>query len=176
MTNMKKVDMARSHSQTAGQHMSASESLENYPTERFVIELESEGTDFHTVFKNQQVAVDKSGDLIIRSIVDNLAIRGFVLREQVISYFSQKSKCFVAAAKRPIPIDAIIPASDTEKNGRLTLKIWPQEKLPESLLLELDCRPKPKLEKDLLSVIGNGGASGVAQIEATLRSSCSNID
>ena len=98
------------------------------------------------------------------------------MREQVISYFSQKSKSFVAAAKRPIPNDAIIPVSDIEKNGRLTLKIWPQEKLPESLLLELDLRPKPKLDKDLLSVIGNGGASGVAQIEATLRSSCSNID
>ena len=52
MSNMKSVDIARSHSLSAGQHMSANESLENHPTERFVIELESEGTDFHTVFKN----------------------------------------------------------------------------------------------------------------------------
>jgi len=116
--------------------------LENAEKERFVIELESEGTDFHTVFKNQQVALNKNKDLLITSIVQNLAVRGFVLREQVISYFSQKSKSFIAAAKRPIPVDAIIPACDIEKNGRLTLKIWPPEKIPESLLLDLDCRPK----------------------------------
>ena len=46
-----------------------------------MIELESEGTDFHTVFKNQQVALNKDKDLLIQSIVSNLAIRGFVLRE-----------------------------------------------------------------------------------------------
>ena len=108
-----------------------------------MIELESVGTDFHTVFKNQQVALDKNKDLLIFSIVQNLAVRGFILDEQVISYFSQESKSFIAAAKRPIPADAIIPAKDIENNGRLTLKIWPAEKIPESLLLYLDCRPKP---------------------------------
>jgi len=89
--------------------------------------------------------LSKSKDLLIHSIVSNLAIRGFVLREQVISYFSQKSKSYVAAAKRPIPADAVIPADDIEKNGRLNLKIWPPEKLPECLLLDLDCRPKQSI-------------------------------
>ena len=55
-----------------------------------MIELESVGTDFHTVFKNQQVALDKNKDLLIFSIVQNLAVRGFILDEQVISYFSQE--------------------------------------------------------------------------------------
>lgn len=122
-----------------------------------MIELESEGTDFHTVFKNQQVALNSSKDLLVSSIVANLAIRGFVLKEQVISYFSDKSQSFVAAAKRPIPSEAIIPAEDIKENGRLTLKIWPPEKLPESLLLDLDCRPKPKIQPSaLLNVLKEG--------------------
>ena len=82
---------------------------------------------------------------MLHSIVAKLAIRGFVLREQVLSYFSNKTKNFVAAAKRPIPPDAVIPGDDLEKNGRLTLKIWPPEQLPESLVMDLDCQPKPKI-------------------------------
>ena len=106
----------------------------------------------------------------MHSIVANLAIRGFVLKEQVISYFSKKSHSFIAAAKRPIPQDAIIPVDDLETNGRLTLKIWPAEQIPESLLLDLDCRPKPKLAPSLLNVLRDGGNRD-ALLEATLRSS-----
>ena len=40
------------------------------------------------------------------------------------------------------------------------------------MLLELDCRPKPKIDKALLSIL-NKGACGNALLEATLRSSCS---
>ena len=76
---MKQVDTARSLSHSA--QISQAASFEHNETERFVIELESEGTDFHTVFKNQQVALNKNKDLLIQSIVSNLAIRGFVLRE-----------------------------------------------------------------------------------------------
>ena len=47
--------------------------LENIKTERFILELESEGTDFQTVFKNQQVAVNAKNDLKIDSIVAILA-------------------------------------------------------------------------------------------------------
>ena len=46
----------------------------------------------------------------------------------------------MAVAKRPIPADAIIPAEDIEKSGRLTMKIWPPEHLPESLVVDLDCQ------------------------------------
>jgi len=81
-------------------------------------------------------------------------------------------------------MEAIIPASDIEKNGRLTLKIWPAEQLPESLLFELDSRLKNKKDRrggagatgDHLPVINDPAASGIAQIEATIRSSCSNLD
>ena len=83
-------------------------------TETFVLELESEGTDFHTVFKNQSVALNVNRDLLIASIVASLAIRGFDLKDQVISYFSRKEKSFVAAAKRPIPANAVIPNDDIE--------------------------------------------------------------
>lgn len=51
------------------------------PTERLVLELESEGTDFHTVFKNQLVAKTPENDYFIQSIVINLAIRGFDLKD-----------------------------------------------------------------------------------------------
>ena len=61
----------------------------------------------------------------------------------------------MAVAKRPIPQDAIIPANDCERNGRLSLKMWPPEKLPESLVVELDCRPKPKEERLELQELGN---------------------
>ena len=170
MKNMKSVDIARSNQSNPASN--ATPNYDNVETERYVIELESEGTDFHTVFKNQQVGLSKSKDLLVTSIVSNLAIRGFVLREQVISYYSQKYKSYVAAAKRPIPSDAVIPAEDIEKNGRLNLKIWPPEKLPESLLLDLDCRPKPRIDKALLLQLKEGDR-GNAFIEATLRSSCS---
>lgn len=124
-------------------------------TERFIIELQSVGTDFHTVFKNQQVALNTDKNLLIQSIVTNLSIRGFSLKDQVISYFSRSHQCFVAVAKRPIPHDAIIPAKDCERSGRLSLKMWPPEKLPESLVVELDCRPKPKESNELLRVENN---------------------
>ena len=43
----------------------------------------------------------------------NLKARGFVLNdEQFISYFSAKTKNYIAAAKNPILSDAIIPKSD----------------------------------------------------------------
>jgi len=45
----------------------------------------------------------------------------------------------VAVAKHPIPDDAVIPADDIDSKGRLTLKIWPPEHLPESLVVDLDC-------------------------------------
>jgi len=94
---------------------------------KFVIELESQGTDFHTVFKNQNISMTENKDLLVNSIVRCLDVRGFVLKEQIISYFSRKAKCFVAVAKRPIPSNAIIPGDDIDKDGRLTLKIWPVE-------------------------------------------------
>ena len=109
---------------------------------RFVIELESQGTDFHTVFKNQSVSLTSSQDLLVNSIMSILEVRGFILREQVISYFSRKAKQYVAVAKHPIPADAIIPGDDIDKNARLTLKIWPPEHLPESLVMDLDCQPE----------------------------------
>lgn len=140
MSNMKQVDMARLQSQSSFHALQVAASLESAVKENVAIELKSEGTDFHTVFKNQQVALNKNKDLLVKSIVENLAARGFFLQEQVISYFSQKSRNFVAAAKNPIPAEAIIPASDVEKNGSLKLKIWPPEKIPECLLLDLDCR------------------------------------
>ena len=113
--------------------------LDEFGRERYVIELESQGTDFHTVFKNQLVSLNADKDLLVHSIMTILEVRGFVLREQVISYFSKKAKCYVAVAKRPIPPEAVIPQDDIEKNGRLTLKIWPPEHLPESLVIDLYC-------------------------------------
>ena len=58
MKNMQKVDAARQiqitsprAGQQPAQHQTAIMS-EDMQTERFVIELEAEGRDFHTVFKN----------------------------------------------------------------------------------------------------------------------------
>ena len=176
MKNMQKVDAAR---QMLSPRAKPQQTMlcEDIQTERFVIELESEGTDFHTVFKNQQVAVNQNKDLLIHSIVANLKIRGFILNEQVISYFSVKTKSFVAAAKRPIPTEAVIPGDDIEKNGRLTLKIWPPEKLPESLLMDLDCRPKSRtsqnLNNNVLNMFKDGlnGHHNAVLLDATLKSS-----
>lgn len=57
------------------------------------------------------------------------------------------------------------------------MKIWPAERLPESLLFELDSRSSLRPQRDHLPVIAaDPAASGIAQIEATLRSSCSNLD
>ena len=139
-------------------------------TERLVLELESEGTDFHTVFKNQQVNINVEKDLLISSIVTSLAIRGFDLKDQVISYFSRKEKTFVAAAKRPISAKAVIPSEDIEKNGRLTLKIWPSHKLPEALLIDLNCQPRPRMATTHL-INALMGDNGGALLEATLKSS-----
>ena len=106
----------------------------------------------------------------MNSIMTILEVRGFVLREQVISYFSRKVKSYVAVAKRPIPADAVIPADDIDKSGRLTLKIWPPEHLPESLVVDLDCQPKPKTIASPLR--GNGKDSGGNGIlDATIKSS-----
>ena len=58
--------------------------------ERLIIELESEGTDFHTVFKNQMIAKNGKNDYLVKSIVENLSIRGFDFKNQVISYFSKQ--------------------------------------------------------------------------------------
>lgn len=124
LRNMKKIDQARNMPSPGSKPQKVSTDA---PTARYTIELESEGKDFHIVFKNQEVALSAAKDLMISSIVATLAIRGFVLREQVLSFFSNKTKNFVAAAKRPIPPDAVIPAEDVDKNGRLTLKIWPPE-------------------------------------------------
>ena len=138
-----------------------------------MIELEAEGRDFHTVFKNQQVAVNQNKDLLVSSIVSNLKIRDFVINEQIISYFSIKKKSFVAVAKKPIPHDAIIPSDDIEKNGRLTLKIWSPETIPESLLMDLDCRPKPQNNTNNNHVLNmfKEGMLKVPKMDASLKSS-----
>jgi hypothetical protein len=87
----------------------------------------------------------------------------------VISYFSNKKQQFVAAAKRPIPIGAVIPADDLEKSGRITLKIWPPQKLPEALVVDLDCRPRPKLPTSaLINALRDGNST---LIDGSLRSS-----
>ena len=88
----------------------------------------------------------------------------------MISYFSKEKQCFVAAAKRPVPPGAVIPCDDVERNGRIILKLWSPEKLPEALVVDLDCRPKPKLPTSaLINALKQGNS---ALIEATLRSSC----
>ena len=78
MRNMKKIDEARNMPSPGrkGQQLPT-----DAPTARFTIELESEGKDFHIVFKNQEVALSATKDLVLQSIVTTLAIRGFVLRE-----------------------------------------------------------------------------------------------
>ena len=85
--------------------------------------------DYWTVFKNLQVTVNDNNDLLVRSIVVNLAIRGFALRDQVLSYKSKKHKNYIAIARRPISCDAIIPFDDLEEHARITLKIWPTKHL-----------------------------------------------
>ena len=67
---------------------------------------------------------------MVHSIVAILASRGFEMLDQVLSYKSKKSNKFVAAAKSPIPHEAIIPVNDIEENARLSLKIWPSNRLP----------------------------------------------
>jgi len=86
------------------------------------------------------IVVSEEKDLLLHSVLANLAIRGFTLRDQVISYFSETNDCFIAAGKRPIPAEAIIPASELSSRKRLQLKVWPATSLPETLLLELDSR------------------------------------
>ena len=93
------------------------------------------------------------------------------MSEQVISYFSAKSNNFVAAAKRPIPNEAIIPGDDIEKNGRLSLKIWPPEKLPESLLMDLDCRPKQRRPSQNDNNPSPNQYKNTALLDVTLKSS-----
>ena len=81
---MKKVDAARCMGSPRGGKGSSSNGRSgnsSVTTERFIVELESVGTDFHTVFKNQEVALNAKKDLLIHSIVTNLAIRGFSLRD-----------------------------------------------------------------------------------------------
>ena len=87
----------------------------------------------------------------------------------------------MAVAKKPIPHDAIIPADDIEQNGRLTLKIWSPERIPESLLMDLDCRPKPRANSNTNHVLnmfkegvmlsGGGVHKAAALMDATLKSS-----
>ena len=137
--NMLKIDVARAQQNTS----SILAVLHQHTQERFTIELESQGTDFHTVFKNQLLSLTENKDLLVTSVVAILEVRGFVLKDQVISFFSSRTKSFVAVAKRPIPSDAIIPGTEIEQNGRLSLKIWPTELLSESLLLDLDLQQKP---------------------------------
>ena len=136
MSNMQKVDIDRK------KQIIAATVADYAPTERYILELEAEGTDFQTIFKNQLVVVNSEKDLLLHSIVANLAIRGFVLHEQVISFFSEANNCYIAVGKRPIPAEAIIPASHLPKKKRLKLKVWPTNKLPESLLLDLDSHAK----------------------------------
>lgn len=67
----------------------------------------------------------------------------------------------MAAAKRPIPIRAIIPGDDVEKNGRLTLKIWPPNRIPETLVVDVHGRP---VLNDIITTQN-------AAMEGTIRSS-----
>ena len=84
-------------------------------------------------------------------------MRGFILREQVISYFSHRAKSYVAVAKHPIPSEAVIPKDDID-NGRLTLKLWPPEHLPVSLVVDLDCEVErePSFAYKRISCTTNG--------------------
>ena len=72
----------------------------------------------------------------VAKIVNTLEARGFALRNNLLSYFSRKARCFVAVALEPIPPNAIIPADDLEDPGRLQLKVWPLEFLPETIIAD----------------------------------------
>lgn len=91
-----------------------------------VIELESAESDSITIFKNQPIAVNEKGDLLVKSIVDTLAIRYFELKDRVLTYYSLSKKCYVAAAARPIHTDAFIPIEDLDEAGRITIKMIKQ--------------------------------------------------
>ena len=58
-----------------------------------------------------------------------------------------------------------------EKNGRLVLKIWPPEKLPESLLMDLDCRPKQRRPSQNENTPGPNQYKNTALLDVTLKSS-----
>lgn len=66
------------------------------------------------------------GDLLVKSIVETLAIRYFELKDRVLAFYSQKKQCFVAAAARPIHPDAFIPIDDLDEAGRITVKMIKQ--------------------------------------------------
>ena len=87
----------------------------------------------------------------------NLSAKGFVLNdEQFISYYSAKTKNYIAAAKNPIPSDAIIPKSDIKTNGRLILKIWPLRKLPESSpIISWDNESNDTIDQILGNILGD---------------------
>lgn len=57
----------------------------------------------------------------------------------------------------------MIPGDDVESNGRLTLKIWPPNKIPETLVLDVHGRP-------VLNEVGSSYNAAVA-LDGTLRSS-----
>jgi len=171
MSNMHKVDTNRK------EQILAATITDNAKTVRYTIELEADGTDYHTIFKNQVIVVNQNNDLLLHSIMANLAIRGFVLREQVISFYSENSNCFISAGKRPIPAESVIPASELPKNNRLSLKVWPASRLPESMVLELDSRANRQQVKYAASPIltalrqvssGDANADSARLLEATL--------
>ena len=75
MSNMWKIDIDRR------KQILAATITENALTETYILELESDGTDFHTIFKNQHIVSNEEGDLLLHSVLANLAIRGFILKD-----------------------------------------------------------------------------------------------
>jgi hypothetical protein len=68
----------------------------------------------------------QSGDIILSHLTSHLKEMGFPLEKNVISYYSQGPDIYVYSGIDPLPISALIPASDIAKNGdnrQVTLRI-----------------------------------------------------
>ena len=88
------------------------------------------------------MAINNNKDFLIHSIVTRLANRGYFLGDKILSFYSIKTENFIAVAKLPIPLDAVIPVEDLGHDRRIHLKIWPLSHLPNSILISVADRVK----------------------------------
>jgi len=66
---------------------------------------------------NVPIKKTQSGDIILAQLISHLKEMGFPLEKNVVSYYSQGSDLYVYSGIDPLPVSALIPASDITKNG-----------------------------------------------------------
>jgi hypothetical protein len=73
------------------------------------------------------IQYDHNNNILLQPLIEDIKNKRFPVRHHIISYYAASHRAYVFVDTDPISPNHVIPASDIDPNGRLTLKFRPQD-------------------------------------------------